>query len=241
MIGFGILIPLWSTFPFQLIKILDIRNKIIKFGVAAVIPVLGIFKTTECEIWQAIAAPLLKHFIGTNILPHLDFTAMFGCAPPHTTTSAKSYFLYCASPMKLCYDENQQSHLKCTMRDTMLRLGSFLIKLTLLGGFQSFATPSGMHPFGSPTGEWYDPTRLWNPRQYLDNLVYVCAYAFYWNNGIDCSLSDHLAISNSSIPNVLECILWRPHRSHHVCYWITLRSNYGKPTDAIPIVDRTLE
>jgi hypothetical protein len=50
MIGFGILIPLWSTFPFQLIKILDIRNKIIKFGVAAVIPVLGIFKTTEGEI-----------------------------------------------------------------------------------------------------------------------------------------------------------------------------------------------
>lgn len=49
-IGFGILIPLWSFFPFQLIELLDIRNKIIKFGVSAVIPVLGIFKTTEGEL-----------------------------------------------------------------------------------------------------------------------------------------------------------------------------------------------
>lgn len=142
----------------------------------------------------------------------LIWTAMFGCAPPHTTKSDKSYFLYCASPMMLSYDSNQQSHLKCTLGDTMLRFKSFGIKLTLLGALQSFATLLEMHPFGSPTGEWYDPTRLWNPRQYLDNLVYACAYVFHINNGNAMQCNTPLLmilplLFISSIPNVLECIL----------------------------------
>jgi hypothetical protein len=49
LIGFGFLIPLWIVLPFHLIEVLDLRNKVIKFAVAAVVPTLAIFKTTEGE------------------------------------------------------------------------------------------------------------------------------------------------------------------------------------------------
>jgi hypothetical protein len=99
---------------------------------------------------------------------------MYGCVPAQATASNMAYYLYCSSPMMLLYNQKVAQYVRCTFSETMLQLGIFVYKLTILGAIQSFATPSGLRPFGSPSGEWYDPERLVNPHQYMDNLVYAC-------------------------------------------------------------------
>lgn len=47
LMGYGVIIPLWVSLPYFLVEILDLRNKVMKFAVCAVIPTLGIFKSTE--------------------------------------------------------------------------------------------------------------------------------------------------------------------------------------------------
>jgi hypothetical protein len=47
LIGFGIIIPFWITFPYYGVEMFDFRNKFMKFCFGAIMPTLGIFHTTE--------------------------------------------------------------------------------------------------------------------------------------------------------------------------------------------------
>jgi len=47
MIGYGLIIPFWLWFPQEVIRYIDVRNKIFRFCIAAVTPSLCVFRTTE--------------------------------------------------------------------------------------------------------------------------------------------------------------------------------------------------
>jgi len=177
LMGYGVIIPLWVSLPYFLVEILDLRNKVMKFAVCAVIPTLGIFKSTE---------------------------AMYGCAPVHTTASFMSYFMYFSSPMMMVYDRKLQNYVKCSWREIMLQLGTFVSKLTILGAIQSYATPSGMHPFGSPTSEWYEPKRIFNLYQYMDNLVYAFLFQMYLSSYCEGLTLATMVITGFKCETVME-------------------------------------
>ena len=47
LVGFGIIIPFWIVLPSFELQVLDIQNKLINFCLAAIIPTMAIFQTTE--------------------------------------------------------------------------------------------------------------------------------------------------------------------------------------------------
>ena len=117
--------------------------------------------------------------------------------------------------MMMVYDSKLQSYVKCSWREIMLQLGTFVSKLTILGAIQSYATPSGMHPFGSPTSEWFNPKRIFNLYQYMDNLVYACKYCLL------LLISNQYSILNTNVSQQCSTVLFQMYLSSY-CEGLTL-------------------
>lgn len=54
LLGFGVIIPFWVTFPYYGFQLFDLRNKFMKFCFGAIVPTLGIFHTTEGRFCLAV-------------------------------------------------------------------------------------------------------------------------------------------------------------------------------------------
>ena len=60
LLGFGVLIPFWILAPFYGVELFDIRNKFMKFCFGAIVPTLGIFRTSEGKLpFQVVHCPYL--------------------------------------------------------------------------------------------------------------------------------------------------------------------------------------
>ncbi len=135
-VGFGIVIPLCVVyFPFWILNLLDVRNKLIRFCMSAIYPVLTLFHTTE---------------------------AMFGFSPNSVESSYKNYILYYATAVEIPYDNIKNEPITSTWNEKMTSLKTFGMYLIILGLFKSVFGPSNYEPFqtsadaSSPGYEWKD-------------------------------------------------------------------------------------
>lgn len=120
-VGFGIVIPLCVVyFPFWILNLLDVRNKLIRFCMSAIYPVLTLFHTTE---------------------------AMFGFSPKSVESSYKNYILYYATAVEIPYDNIKNKPIASTWNEKMTSLKTFGMYLLILGLFKSIFGPCNYEPF----------------------------------------------------------------------------------------------
>ena len=121
LIGFGLIIPLTIMyFPFWVLEMLDVRNKLLRFCVGAIYPVLTMFHTSE---------------------------AIFGFSPHCVESSYKNYLLYYAAGVEVQFDKATNNPAKATSDDKMNSLKSAGSSMLMLGMFKSIFGPSSYEPF----------------------------------------------------------------------------------------------
>ena len=91
LIGFGVVIPLMTMYPFWLLQALSVRNKLVRFCASAMYPVTTIFHTIE---------------------------AMFGFSPNNVEESFSHYALYNACILELQYEIDPKTDKKRPVRST---------------------------------------------------------------------------------------------------------------------------
>lgn len=110
LIGFGIVIPLCLIFPYWIMKILKIRNLLLRFSACAFLPITSMFHCTE---------------------------AMFGFSPHSVEMSFKNYLLYYISPAELVFDEKTHKVVAPSRADIMSEVRSFVSWIFITGASQS--------------------------------------------------------------------------------------------------------
>lgn len=119
--GFGIVIPICTCyFPFMVLDALDLRNKVLRFAVTTVYPVLTMFRTSE---------------------------AMFGFSPRLTELSYKNYLLYITAALEIQFDEKTGRPVPAKFNDFVAAIKKFLTYLFILGSYKSLIGSSLCEPF----------------------------------------------------------------------------------------------
>jgi len=116
----SISISLCLVFPYLVIWTFNVRNMIIKFCVATIMPVLTIFHTME---------------------------AMFGTSPPCVESTMGRYALYSSSPLEVCFDQTTCRPITVKLKQTLEAARAFGLALVVLGMYQSTLGPMGYEPF----------------------------------------------------------------------------------------------
>eukprot|EP00542_Grammatophora_oceanica_P012466 CAMPEP_0194041354 /NCGR_PEP_ID=MMETSP0009_2-20130614/13273_1 /TAXON_ID=210454 /ORGANISM="Grammatophora oceanica, Strain CCMP 410" /LENGTH=443 /DNA_ID=CAMNT_0038684835 /DNA_START=11 /DNA_END=1342 /DNA_ORIENTATION=+ len=152
LLAFGLIIPFWLLYvPDYAVQLFDVRNKVQTFCFVGIVPNLVAFRTVE---------------------------ALFDCTPSYAKESMASYAFYSVNPMIL--KRSESGFVRATIRDTLGHLKAFVIQLLILGALQSFLVTADFHPFGSTRdGKMFDPSRLFNPHQFLDNIFYGLIFQCY--------------------------------------------------------------
>ena len=123
LIGFGVVIPLCTCyFPFQLLDYFDVRNKVLRFCVAAVYPVLTMFRTSE---------------------------AMFGYSPHSVEKKYTNYMLYYCAAIEIQFDPKTNRPIRASFKDAVNATRSFLMYVCILGSYKSIVGSSLCEPFQS--------------------------------------------------------------------------------------------
>ncbi len=121
LIGFGIVIPITTCyFPFMVLDFFDIRNRILRFCVGAVFPVLSMFRTSE---------------------------AMFGFSPHSVEKSWANYVLYHSAGVGIQFDKNTGRPIRATNKEVLGAIQNFLQLVFILGFYQSIFGPSNYEPY----------------------------------------------------------------------------------------------
>jgi len=173
LIGWGLLLPFWVSWPILLLGTIDLHNAMFRFVVGGFTPVICFFRTTE---------------------------AIYGICPPHATRSAKDFCCYYANfPIVARVKKIQQlssappkdaasgsttvaaaigDPIPCSNSKKLKHLGKFLGLLILTGAFQSILTPhQDMNFFGMGLGDetnevlWYATERFWTWQLYGNSAL----------------------------------------------------------------------
>ena len=120
LVGFAVVFPICLSLPYVIITTFGIRNMVIKFALATIMPVLTIFHTME---------------------------TMFDTTPPGVESSLGQYMLYLASPLEVCYEEKTHCALRVTKGETQESLLEFGLMVPVVGLYQSILGPLGYEPF----------------------------------------------------------------------------------------------
>jgi hypothetical protein len=120
-VGVNIIIPLCILyFPFWTLDLLDVKNKLLRFCISAIYPVLIMFHTSE---------------------------AMFGYSPHSVESSYKNYVLYYVAGIETQFDKSTNMSIKSTIDDKKKSLKFFISSLFILGAYKSIFGPSLYEPF----------------------------------------------------------------------------------------------
>lgn len=131
LVGFGFIIPACILFvPFWVLDALDVRNKLLRFAMCAIYPVLTMFHTSE---------------------------AIFGYSPHSVESSYKNYILYYVAAVETQFDTVTNQPIMATWDDKMQSLKSFGFWLGTLGMYKSIFCISGYEPFQT-TADGNDPS-----------------------------------------------------------------------------------
>lgn len=123
MIGFGIVIPLCTWyFPFHLLDYFDVRNKVLRFCVAAVYPILTMFRTSE---------------------------AMFGYSPHSVEKTYTNYMIYYCAAIEIQFDPQTNRPIRSSFKDSVNAIKNFLMCACILGSYKSIFCSNLCEPFQS--------------------------------------------------------------------------------------------
>ena len=111
-------ISLCVIFPYLIISAFNVRNMIIKFCLATIMPVLTIFHTME---------------------------AVFATSPACVESTMGRYVWYSASPLEVCFDPVTCQPIKAKL--TLEAVRDFAVFLMILGIYQSVFGPCAYEPF----------------------------------------------------------------------------------------------
>ena len=193
LVGFGLVLPFWISWPVFILKAFDIRNAIYRFMVAGIVPVICAFRTIE---------------------------TVFGLCPNYTTSSAKDFcFYYATVPIvarnvaakatsvesskhgvarnNLDTDATTKSieasgnpaaavgePIWCSNAKKLKHLGTFVCLLFLTGALQSFLTPHpymNAFPYNNGDGEsfWYSAERYLSWQLYANSALQAMLFQMY--------------------------------------------------------------
>ena len=120
LVGFGLIIPFWISWPILLFHIVDVKSAIFRFFVGAIAPIICSFRTIE---------------------------AISGLCPSYATKSTKDFlFYYSTIPMVARVKQPKGSSkvgdpIPCSNSKKIQYLRSFVPLVFLLGAFQSILVP----------------------------------------------------------------------------------------------------
>jgi hypothetical protein len=165
--GFGFIIPLCIGYlPFRLMDMLDVTNKMMRFSIAVIYPVLTMFKTSE---------------------------AMFGFSPSSVEASYRNYILYYVAAVEIEFDKLNHRPIKSTMDDMISALHSFAYNIILLGAVKSLFAPSMYEPFDTDANgndEGYNVNDLFDFNLLRNNVISTALLQLYLSTfiGALCAL-----------------------------------------------------
>jgi hypothetical protein len=179
IVGWGLILPFWISYPFILFYFFDIRNCLFKFLVGCIAPVVCFFRTTEC---------------------------IYGFVPEYSTTkSLKEFIFYYATiPIVSRIKKKQKQHdddnvqqiigdpIECTGSKKISHLIKFTGWLFLTGVLQSILSP---YPYFAPFGginvshhghdddgyghDWYAIERYFTWQLYANSSLQALLFQLY--------------------------------------------------------------
>uniref|UniRef100_A0A7S1ZBJ1 Uncharacterized protein n=1 Tax=Ditylum brightwellii TaxID=49249 RepID=A0A7S1ZBJ1_9STRA len=120
LVGYGIIIPICIAFPYVMIPLLEIENKILKFCHISIFPILTMFRCSE---------------------------AMYGFSPPSVEHSHQTFMLYYANIPHIRFDPKTHVPLKSSWADVKEKLYYFVYELCVVGAVLSFLSPFDYVPW----------------------------------------------------------------------------------------------
>uniref|UniRef100_A0A6V2GVM9 Wax synthase domain-containing protein n=1 Tax=Ditylum brightwellii TaxID=49249 RepID=A0A6V2GVM9_9STRA len=120
LVGYGIIIPICIAFPYVMIPLLEIENKILKFCHISIFPILTMFRCSE---------------------------AMYGFSPPSVEHSHQTFMLYYANIPHIHFDPKTHVPLKSSWADVKEKLYYFVYELCVVGAVLSFLSPFDYVPW----------------------------------------------------------------------------------------------
>lgn len=154
--GFGIYIPLLIFLPYAFVEYFGFHNKLFRFTLCIVIPIVCAFRTTE---------------------------AIYGFAPKRVTGSERKFIYYFASPLFLRHDSKTQRYIKASRKCILGYFLRFCGFLWLTGGVQSlfYAGISSFPPIvsGPRPDDWYTWNAMVDLNRWKDSLLVAVLFQLY--------------------------------------------------------------
>ena len=192
LIGWGLIVPFWISWPVWLLSVVDVRNAIFRFLVGGIAPIICCFRTTE---------------------------AIYGFCPKHATRSARDFCFYFATvPIvaRVKDDDKQNGNnnnnnnnnnanvnksssstsiagrtigdpIPCSNSKKMKHLGTFLGLLFFTGALQSILTPHlhlnvfgmGIEGVADQDVEWHATQRYFTWQLYANSALQALLFQMY--------------------------------------------------------------
>ena len=167
LIGWGLVIPFWLSWPTLLLQFVDLRCSIFRFLVGGIAPIVCSFRTIE---------------------------VIYGLCPPYVTSSAKGFvFYYATVPIvaRLKKEDKGSSSasigdpIPCSNSKKLKHLIRFLCLLCLTGGLQSILVPyKNLNIFGMGIDsdepiEWLSVQRYFTWQLYGNSAFQALLFQMY--------------------------------------------------------------
>ncbi|OEU19977.1 hypothetical protein FRACYDRAFT_181752 [Fragilariopsis cylindrus CCMP1102] len=166
IVGWGLILPFWISYPVILLYFFDIRNCLFKFLVGCIAPVVCVFRTTEC---------------------------IYGFVPMYSTRSLQEFLFYYATiPIvsRIKKKPKQHDDDNCAGSKKINHLIKFIGWLFLTGVLQSILSPYPYFaPFGGINGshrgydghghDWYAVERYFTWQLYANSSLQALLFQLY--------------------------------------------------------------
>ena len=149
ILGFGVLLPFWITWPTTIYKLLDVQNLVFKFIVGGLTPTIMLFRISE---------------------------VVFGCCANHVTRSMSDFVLYFASVLGFARDPTTRACIKASSTTKLHHFKNFLFLLLVTGSFQSILTPyPDFNVFGDNIDgeDWFTWRRMKTWQLYANSFLHA--------------------------------------------------------------------
>lgn len=179
LVGWGLIVPFWISWPVWLLSVLDVRNALFRFLVGSMAPIICCFRTTE---------------------------AIYGFCPKHSTRSAKDFCFYYATVPIVARVKDDDKHnansssssssttgrtigdpILCSNSKKLKHLGTFLGLLFLTGALQSILTPHlhlnifgmGIEGVADKDVDWHSTQRYFTWQLYANSALQALLFQMY--------------------------------------------------------------
>lgn len=155
LLGYGLFLPFWISWPHFTVKILDNRNLVFKFIVGNLVPILVKFRL---------------------------FEAIYGCCPESAMRSMKDFVTHFALILVFERDPKTDALIPATNAMKLKHLRNFVGMVFFVGAYQSVLTAfQDLNVFGKPIEEdgWFAVERLLTWQLYANSFLHAALFQIY--------------------------------------------------------------